>query len=128
EPPLKLVDDLADDEPCRLASLRRNHAVEGKQRSDEVHVRLDGLEQLRLEQELVQAEALDRVLLHDAHDRRRGVLANVAPPARDARRRGVEAAAARPTGSLVVERSQGRVELRVATGERRAGTVVGAAE
>ena len=53
EPALELVDDLAHDRARGLARPRRDHAVERQQRADQVDVRLDRVEQLGLEQQLV---------------------------------------------------------------------------
>jgi hypothetical protein len=114
---LERFDNLAHDQPCGVARLGGDDAVEREQRADEVDVRLDGLEQLGLEQETVEVEPVDRVLLHDAHDRGREVLADVAEPAGDARGRRVEPCAARATALLAVDRVQGLVNLRLAPAE-----------
>src|SRR5712671_4060006 len=76
-----------------------------------MHDRLDCLEHLLLEEHLLEAEAVERVLLHDAHDLRRKVLADVAEPARHGGRRSREVAA-----SLgVVERLEGAVHRKLAS-------------
>ena len=72
--------------------------VELDEQRHEVQVGLQLVEQLGLEQELVQVEALDRVALEDLHDRCREVAPDVAEPAGDPRRRpGEPAGAARAT-------------------------------
>ncbi len=68
--------------------------AQAHQRRRQVHVGRDVLEHLGLEQQPVQAEPVDRVLLHDLHDPGREVRADLAQPARDRRRRPAQAAAA----------------------------------
>ena len=83
-------------------------------------------EHLRLEQQLAQVQPVDRVALHDLHDRGREVGPDVAEPARDAsaRTRRARPTAVRPpagrSGVAVVERGQRRVDRLVAAGQARA--------
>ena len=69
-----------------LLGLLRDDAVERDQGRDEVDIGLDRLEHFGFEQHLLQAQALEGVLLHHAHDRGREVGADVAEPARHVRR------------------------------------------
>ena len=90
-----LRDDLAGGAPAGL----RHHPAQREQRADQVDVGLDRVEHLRLQQQPLQAEPLDRVGLHDLHHRRREVPPDVAEPAGHPRRRRAEIAAA-PAGRL----------------------------
>jgi len=51
-----------------------------------MNVRLDRREHLGFEQHPAQIQTFERILLHHAHYRRRKIFADVAEPARDARR------------------------------------------
>ena len=84
----------------------------GDEIGDEMHVRLQRRQEFRLEQHLLQAEALEGVLLDHLHDRRREELADVAEPARDARRRCAEAAAALAAALRRPPRHRARPERR----------------
>ena len=78
--------------PCAggLPGLGRDDAVQRQQRGDQVHVRLDRLQHLRLQQHLAQVEPLQRVLLHHLHDRSWGSTRGCRPAS--ARRSATEAA------------------------------------
>ena len=111
EPPLEVLDDLAHDRAGRLARALGDHAGEREQVADQVHVGLDGLQHLGLQQHLAQAEPLDGVALHHLHDLRREVRADVAQPAGDVRRGGAQARAA--LALAAVERAKRAVDPRV---------------
>lgn len=90
----RLVGDDADDRPRRGAGPLGDDAAEPDERRDEVDVGLHGLHRLGLEERLGQPEAVHRVVLHDLHDRRREVAADVAEPPGHPWRGRPEAAAA----------------------------------
>ncbi len=74
-----------------------------------MHVGRDVVQHLGLQQQPVQAEPVDRVLLHDAHDARREVAAQLAEPAGDVRR-----AAAQPAPAVAVDRVERAVHVALA--------------
>lgn len=100
-----------------------DHPVEGDQGGHQSYVGLHHFEQLGLEEELAKPEALHGVGLHDPHDARGKVCANVAKPARhlgggatEARvpgRRLSPVVSGPPLRALVVERVEGGVAGRV---------------
>ena len=61
ESTLDILDNLADDLACSLSRARRDHTGERQQCGDQVNVWFYGAEQLRFEQELLQAESFHRV-------------------------------------------------------------------
>ena len=131
EPRLELRQDLADDLAGRRPGLVGQRPVELDEQRHEVEVGFQLVEQLRLEQQLVQVEALDGVALQHLHDRRREVAADVAEPAGDGRRRpgqaaGAAGAPARGRG-LVVERAERDVDALVVAAQVDAGAVGGPA-
>ena len=94
--------------------------VELDEQRDEVEVGLQLAQQLRLEQQLVQVEALDGVALQHLHDRRREVPADVAQPAGDRRRRaGQPARPARCPGRAATSGRRARRGRRRCGGRRR---------
>ena len=61
---LQLVHHLAHHLPRRVLRLLRDDVAQREQRRDQMHVRLDLLQHLRLQQHLRQVQPLQRVLLH----------------------------------------------------------------
>ena len=124
DPPLQVVDDLARPPAGRSAwSWLGHHPVQREQRADQVHVGLDRLQHLRLQQQPGQVEPLDRVGLHHLDDGGREVLPDVAEPAGHVgaptrRARPARAAGPRPAGRRVVERGQRGVDPGVVAGQR----------
>ena len=119
---LELAEHRGDDLAGRRPGLVGQGPVELDEQRDEVQVGLQLVEQLRLEQQLAEVEALDGVALQHLHDRRREVAADVAEPAGDRRRRAGQAAgapAAATARRLAVVRAR-RARRRCA-GRRRAG-------
>ena len=114
---LELRQHLADDLAGRRPGLVGQRPVELDEQRDEVQVGLQLVEQLRLEQQLVQVEALDGVALQHLHDRRREVAPDVAEPAGHGRRRPGQPAGATGAAAarrrLVVERAEGDVDALV---------------
>ena len=130
EPLHQFVDDLAHHAARRLLRARRNHPRQRHQVGHQVHVRLHALQHLRLQQHVAQVQTLQRVLLHHLHHRAREVLADVAQPARHARR-GVApppAPVIAQTAVVVVERAQRLVHLRRVAVQRAAAVLRLAAE
>ena len=82
---------------ARAVSLRGlgHRPVEREQRADQVDVRLDGLQHLRLQQQRGEAQPLDRVALHDLDDGAGEVRPDVAEPAGHVRRGAAEPRAPR---------------------------------
>ncbi len=83
---LDVVDHLTHDKPRGLARPGGNDPRQRDKRRHQMYVRLHLGQELRFEQELFQPEPFERVALHDAHDRRWKIRADVAQPAGDARR------------------------------------------
>jgi hypothetical protein len=119
----EVVDDLAHHLAGDVFGLVGHDPVEREQRAHEVDVGLDGVEHLRLQEQAGEVEPLDRVRLHDLHDRAGEVLADVAQPARDLGRRRTQAGRALPPAPLpvgragVVERRHRRVHRRLVAAE-----------
>jgi hypothetical protein len=136
DPPLDLRDDPGDDLAGGRLGRLRHEVVEAEQRADQVHIRLDRLEHLRLEQQLPEVEPVDRVPLHDLHDGGREIGADIAQPARHPRggrgesgrlpARGV-ATGSLPAGAFVIERGQRRVDGLIRCGQTGAA-LIGRAE
>ena len=84
---LQILHDLAHDLPRRILRLLGDDVAQREQRRHQMHVGVDLLQHLRLQQHLRQVQPLQRVLLHHAHRRRGEVGADVAEPARHVRRR-----------------------------------------
>jgi hypothetical protein len=125
----QLVDDPADDHPGRGPRPARDDLAQRDQRADQVHVRLDRLENLRLQQQPVQLQALHRVLLDNPDDGAGEVGPDVTQPADYRRRGGAEPSAAipaaRPAAAYVVDRGQRRVDRGLLAGQADAGAVGG---
>jgi len=103
------------------------------ERRDEVDVGLDGFQHLGLEEHSLEVEPLERVLLHNANDRRREVRSDVAQPSRNGRCRASETATpVRPgraghatTTRSAVERLERAIHPCVRPAERRACGLLG---
>ena len=124
EPRLQLGDDPADHLPGGLLGLLRHHPVQRQQRADQVHVGLDRLQHLRLQQQPGQVEPLDRVGLHHLHHRAREVLPDVAEPAGHPRRGRAQPGRPLRAGSPARRRRTARPGPRpspVRAGQRRTG-------
>jgi hypothetical protein len=132
EAPLEVGDYGRDDGSGRPPAAFGHNPVEAEQGADQVHVGLDRVQQLRLQQQPGQVEPLDGVGLHDLDHCGRKVPADVAQPPRHPRGGRVETAAAPaafaapgranvPVG--VVERGQRGVRRRVPAAEAVAGAL-----
>src|SRR5215212_7415175 len=83
EAAFQFPDQLPHDPAGRVLRLLRYNVAEGDEGGYQVHVGLYGLEHLRFEEHALEAEPFQGVLLHDAHDRRGEVRADVTEPAGD---------------------------------------------
>jgi hypothetical protein len=77
---LDLLDHGADHHASGLLGAFGDAAAERHQRADQLHIGLDVLEHLRLEEQLVEPFALDGVLLDDRHDVFLKIRADVSQP------------------------------------------------
>ncbi len=110
--PQEILDDLGDDAPRRVLRRLGDGGAQGHQVGEQVDVWLERLQEVRLHQQRLEVQALEGVLLDDLDDACRKELADVAQPARHARRRGAEPAFARAR-LRVVERPEGGGEAAV---------------
>ena len=122
---LDVLDDGADDGPRGRPGRLRDGRAEADQGRDEMDVGLQGLHQLRFEEERPDPEPVDRVALHDLDDGGRKVCADVAEPRRDPRRRPAQTGAPGLRGGSVARaarhRRRERPAPRPSAGRRRSG-------
>ena len=107
EPSLEIREHLGDHPPCGGPSLIGQQAVQLDQHGHEVDVRFDRGQQLRLQEQLTQIEAIHGVTLEHLDDGRRETGADVPEPPHDTGAAPAEPSASRSAPpALVVEHSQ----------------------
>ena len=100
--------------PCLFGHGR----AKAHQIGDKVHIGLEACQEFRLQEHALQPQPLKCVFLDDLHHRRREELADIAEPARDARRRTAQPAALLAAFvPAAVERGQRGVDALVAFGQ-----------
>ena len=82
---LDIIDDGLDNHPCCLFGAVGNLSAQRHQCSYQLNVRLDGLQRLGLEQQLLEPFLLDGILLNDANDVLLEIGADIPKPFRKSR-------------------------------------------